>query len=55
MAWMREPDTPGGFKPSMACRPASSSATADMMIVLFSVVDENGDDQLNRALGEADL
>ena len=30
MLWMREPDTPGGFINSMACRPASRSATADM-------------------------
>jgi hypothetical protein len=24
---IREPDTPGGFRESIACRPASSSAT----------------------------
>ena len=28
---MREPDTPGGFNDSMACKPASSSATAEDM------------------------
>ena len=28
-----DPDTPGGFKLSMACRPASRSATADAMTV----------------------
>jgi hypothetical protein len=28
---MREPDTPGGFKPSMAWRPASNSVTGDDM------------------------
>lgn len=31
MLWIREPDTPGGFINNMACRPASRSATADMM------------------------
>jgi hypothetical protein len=29
---MRDPDTPGGFNDSMACRPASSSATAEDMM-----------------------
>jgi hypothetical protein len=29
---MREPDTPGGFNDSMACKPASSSATAEDMM-----------------------
>jgi hypothetical protein len=32
MLAMREPDTPGGFNASMACKPASSSATAEDMI-----------------------
>lgn len=27
-----EPDTPGGFMPAIACRPASRSATADAMM-----------------------
>lgn len=30
---MREPDTPGGFKLSMAWRPASRSATGDAMVL----------------------
>ena len=29
--WIREPDTPGGFNDSMACKPASNSATAEDM------------------------
>ena len=29
---MREPDTPGGLRPCMACRPASSSATGDAIV-----------------------
>jgi len=32
MLVIREPDTPGGFKPSMACKPVSSSVTADDMM-----------------------
>lgn len=32
MALIREPDTPGGFNDSIACKPASSSATADDMM-----------------------
>jgi hypothetical protein len=31
MLWIREPDTPGGFNDSIACKPASSSATAEDM------------------------
>jgi hypothetical protein len=31
MLKMREPDTPGGFNNSMACKPASKSATAEDM------------------------
>lgn len=30
---IRDPDTPGGFRLAMACRPASRSATADAMVV----------------------
>lgn len=30
--WIRLPDTPGGFNDSMACKPASSSATAEDMV-----------------------
>ncbi len=33
MVLTRDPETPGGFKPSMPCRPASSSATAEVMMV----------------------
>lgn len=29
-----EPDTPGGFNVSMACKPASRSATADDMLAM---------------------
>jgi len=29
--WIRDPDTPGGFNDSMACKPASNSATAEDM------------------------
>lgn len=29
---MREPETPGAFSDSMACRPASSSATTEDMM-----------------------
>lgn len=32
---IREPDTPGGFKLSMACRPASKSVTADAMVGIW--------------------
>ena len=32
-----EPDTPGGFMPAMACRPASKSATADAMMQHFDI------------------
>lgn len=31
MAWMREPDTPGGFRDSMPCKAVSNSATAEDM------------------------
>lgn len=39
---MRDPDTPGGFKDNIACRAASSSATADDMAdkVLMDVMRE---------------
>ena len=32
MLVIREPDTPGGLRPSMACRAVSNSATADDMV-----------------------
>jgi hypothetical protein len=32
MLVIREPDTPGGFSDSMACKPASKSATAEDMM-----------------------
>jgi hypothetical protein len=31
---IREPETPGGFRLSMACRPVSKSVTAEAMVVL---------------------
>lgn len=31
--WIRVPETPGGFNPSMACKPASSSATAEVIVL----------------------
>lgn len=35
---MRVPDTPGGLRPCMACRPASSSATGDDIAAILMVV-----------------
>ena len=32
MLEMRDPDTPGGFNDSIACKPASNSATAEDMV-----------------------
>ena len=32
---MREPDTPGGFSESMACKPVSSSVTTDDAMVKY--------------------
>jgi hypothetical protein len=37
---MREPDTPGGLRPSSACSPASSSATAEDMVALRVMTSE---------------
>jgi len=37
MLVMREPETPGGFRPSMACRPVSNSVTADDMMAAAAI------------------
>jgi hypothetical protein len=41
-----EPETPGGFRPSMAWRPVSRSATADDMVIRVTGWDD--DDVINQ-------